>query len=81
MTSHEAEIKITLLVESHKTLQAHIEYAEARSDEKIAALTSKLNALQSERDSALKWGVITLGGAVVSMVIWISNKIIGGQIH
>jgi hypothetical protein len=81
MTPHEAEIKIALLIEGHKALQAQLERSEEIADEKIAAVNVKLNALQSERDSQMKWGVITLGSAVISMVVWIGNKIIGGQIH
>ena len=81
MTTHSQDVQIALLIHGQAALQAEIEEAKERSDKEIAAVYQKLDALQSERDSALKWGVITLGSAVISMVIWIGNKIIGGQIH
>jgi hypothetical protein len=81
MTLHEAEIQIALLVVSQKSLVSQIEDIEDRSDKKIAVVEGELAALRLERDKALKWGVITLGSAVISLVIWIANKIMGGHIQ
>lgn len=46
--------------------------------EKIAALEdhlnrsdSKIKALEKDRDNAIKWGLMILGTAVVSMASWI----------
>lgn len=58
-----------------------LEDVEIRSDKKIAIVESELAALRSERDKALKWGVMTLGTAVLGMGAWIFNKVIGGQIQ
>ena len=51
----------------------------ASADAKANA--SSIAALEAERTKALKWGVMTLGSAVMGMGVWIANKIIGGQIQ
>ena len=38
-----------------------------------ARIEKALATLQTERDKTLVWGVITLGGMVVSMGAWIIN--------
>lgn len=50
--------------------------------EKISALEERLTvsekrtaALVRDRDSAVKWGLMTLGGAVLSMGTWIFHLI------
>ena len=70
MTVQSNEVQIAVLIARIGVMERDLE------EEK-----DKIKAIQAERDRALKWGVMTLGAAVVSMVIWISNKIIGGQIH
>lgn len=52
---------------------------EAAADAKANA--DKIAALEAERTKALKWGVMTLGSAVLGMGTWIANKVIGGQIQ
>lgn len=37
-------------------------------------------AMQAERDHALKWGIVTLGAAVISMGLWIFNLFTGGHL-
>lgn len=45
--------------------------------EKELAETEKvLKRLQSDRDSALRWGVIALGSGLISLVTWIFNHVI-----
>lgn len=70
MTAQSNETEIALLIARIGVMERDLE------EEK-----DKIKAIQAERDRALKWGVMTLGAAVISMVIWIANKIIGGQIH
>lgn len=37
-------------------------------------------AMQAERDHALKWGIVSLGVAVMSMGTWIFNLFTGGHL-
>lgn len=69
MSAQSNETQIALLMLRQTALERDLE------DEK-----DKIKAMQAERDRQLKWGVMTLGGAVISMVVWIANKVIGGQI-
>lgn len=41
------------------------------------ANATKIAKLTSEKESALMWGILTLGAAVVGMVVWIFNLITG----
>lgn len=70
MTAQSTETQIALLILRQTALEHDLEKA-----------NEKIEVIQAERDKALKWGVMTLGAAVISMVVWISQKIIGGQIH
>jgi hypothetical protein len=70
MTLHDAEIKITRLIDG-----------QTRMEEEIAAANAKIAALEDERNKALKWGVLSLGSAVLAMGYWIFNKVIGGHIQ
>jgi len=45
----------------------------ALSEQRIAALEDKVAKLTADRDQALKWGIMTLGSAVVGLVTWIST--------
>lgn len=38
-----------------------------------ARMEKAVAVLQAERDKALLWGVITLGGMVISLVAWIAS--------
>lgn len=40
----------------------------ALADKRIADLEAQLKELREDRDKFLKWGVIVLGGAVLSLV-------------
>lgn len=52
-----------------------------KADADAKANAAAIEALEVERTKALKWGVMTLGTAVIGMATWITNKIIGGQIQ
>lgn len=41
----------------------------------------QIAALEDERTKALKWGVMTLGTAVMGMVYWIFDKVVKGEIR
>lgn len=64
----ENAVTIAVLEEKVKTLEEHLE----RTDK-------QLRALQHDRDNALKWGIMVLGTAVVSMGSWIFNAITKGH--
>jgi predicted RNase H-like nuclease (RuvC/YqgF family) len=56
----------------------------ARLEQKIESLEKDLEEekraikrLQSDRDSALRWGLIALGSGLISLVTWIFNHTIG----
>jgi hypothetical protein len=39
--------------------------------QRIEALEEKVARLTADRDQALKWGILTLGSAVVGLLSWI----------
>lgn len=43
--------------------------------QRLEALEDKVKKMSEERDQALKWGILTLGGAVVGLGTWIINFI------
>jgi hypothetical protein len=43
----------------------------AVAEQRIAALEDKVAKLTADRDQALKWGIVTLGSAVVGLISWI----------
>ena len=47
------------------------EVAVAVLREKVQTLEEQVNSLKGDRDSALRWGILVLGTAVVSMGAWI----------
>lgn len=51
----------------------------AEADAKANA--GKIAALEAERTKALKWGVMTLGSAVMGMAYWIFDKLVRGEIR
>jgi hypothetical protein len=79
MNQRSTDVEIALLIAGQKALQEKLDYAEERAEKEIAAVNAKLNAMQAERDSALKWGVSTLGLAVAGMATWIFQKITGAH--
>lgn len=46
----------------------------------IAEARSAIVALQDERNKALRWGVMSLGTAVLGMAYWIFNAVTGGHL-
>lgn len=69
MTIQQQEVQIARLQEAVKTLA-----------DKLAVTTDAIEALQDERNRALKWGIMSLGSAVLAMGYWIFNQITGGHI-
>ena len=45
-------------------------------EKELAETEKALKRLQSDRDSALRWGVIALGSGLISLVTWIFNHVI-----
>lgn len=68
MDSDNQAVVIAVLQEKIKTLEEHVE-----NNDKL------IQALQKDRDNALKWGIMVLGTAVVSMGSWIFNNITKGH--
>jgi|GEM_PF-3809604 len=81
MSDPSTETQIALLIAGQNALVAQLEDVEARADKEIAAVKGELAVLRLERDKALKWGVMTLGSAVISLVVWIAGKVMGGHIQ
>lgn len=61
--------------------EADIQGVREKADSAIKAESDRISALEAERTKALKWGVMTLGGAVMGMVYWIFDKLIKGEIR
>jgi hypothetical protein len=80
MTTLSTETQIALLVEGQRALQRELEEVQAEGIIERAAMSAKIAALEDERNKALKWGVLTLGSALISLVAWIGNKVIEGHI-
>ena len=69
MSNPSNEIQIAVMAEQLKTCMADL--LETRRD---------IAALQEERNKALKWGVMSLGTAVMGMAYWIFNAVTGGHL-
>lgn len=80
MVTMSTQTQIALLIEGHKALQREVEEVQAEGVIERAAMNAKIAALEAERNQALKWGVLTLGSALISLVTWIGNKVIEGHI-
>ena len=63
------ETQIALLIEHQKTMEG-----------RLADVHADIKALQDERDRALRWGVMSLGTAVLGMAYWIFAQITGGHL-
>lgn len=81
MVTISTQVQIALLIEGQKALQRELEEVQAEGTIERAAMSAKITALEDERNKALKWGVLTLGSALISLVAWIGNKVIGGHIQ
>ena len=81
MVTISTQVQIALLIEGHKALQRDLEEVQEQGVLERAAQNAKISALEDERNKALKWGVLTLGTALISLVAWIGDKVIGGHIQ
>lgn len=81
MVTISTQVQIALLIEGQKALQRELEEVQQEGAADRAAQNAKIAALEDERNKALKWGVLTLGSALVSLVAWIGEKVIGGHIQ
>lgn len=66
MTTPSTETQIALLAAALRTMESDLKEAGAA-----------ITALQEERNRALKWGITSLGIAVLGMASWIFNTITG----
>ncbi|MCY0910828.1 hypothetical protein [Massilia antarctica] len=80
MTQTSTETQIALLTAGLAALQREMEENKEDADAKLSAETKRIAALEDERNKALKWGVMTLGSAVLGMAYWIIEKVAGGHI-
>lgn len=81
MTGPSTETQLALLTAGLKEVTRELAEVKAESDKKSAEQGAKIAALEDERNKALKWGVLSLGTAVMAMGYWIFNKVIGGHIQ
>ena len=68
MAEPSLETQVAVLQQWKTTMEAHI----ANTDKEV-------QALKDERNSALKWGIMTLGTTVMGMAYWIVNQFTGGH--
>ena len=72
-----SELQLDRLIEWRKQAEAHL----AATDLSLVTLRVEtlleIKMLRDERDNALKWGILTLGGAVIGMGAWIWNFVTG----
>lgn len=72
MPNPSTETQIALLILRQKEVENDI--ADVRAESRAA-----IAALQDERTKALKWGVMSLGTAVMGMAYWIFDAITKGH--
>ena len=65
---------------SQETEIALLQKDVASLTQRLADTVRDIEALQDERNRALKWGIMTLGSAVVAMGYWIFNQLTGGHL-
>lgn len=86
------DVKIALLIQGQALLQREIEENKREADADLKRVAEKaeadikaerdrVSALEAERTKALKWGVMTLGSAVMGMFYWIVDKVMKGEIR
>jgi hypothetical protein len=80
MTAQSTETQLELLKAGLKELSRELTEVKAEGDAKRAELSAKITALENERNNALKWGVLSLGAAVLGMAGWIFSKFTSGHI-
>ena len=84
MTEQFSEYKVQAEVNLRRVkeeAEADIRGVREKADADIKAANDKIAALEDERTKALKWGVMTLGTAVMGMVYWIFDKVVKGEIR
>ncbi len=81
MTNPSTETQLALLTAGLKEVSRELTEVKAAGDQERASMLAKITALEDERNKALKWGVLSLGSAVMAMGYWIVNKIIAGHIQ
>lgn len=80
MPAQQYEAQIARLEERAKAMEARIAEIKDDSEKDLVKVHAKLTALEDERNKALKWGVMSLGSAVMGMAYWIFNAVTGGHI-
>lgn len=75
MPDPSTETQIALLIAGQKSLVAQVEDVEARAEKEITEVKAEVAALRLERDKALKWGVLSLGGAVLTLAAFIFKNL------
>lgn len=61
-----------------RLLELRLEQLEKESGEKVLALEKKVAALQADKESALRWGLMTLGSAVLAMGYFLAKLALPG---
>lgn len=59
MSDHATEVELALLKQWRATVESELQETK-----------DAIHALQDERTKALKWGITTLGAAVIAMASW-----------
>ena len=73
------EFKEPRMEQSQETTNAVVNRQVIELEGKVQDLEEQMDALIDERNSALKWGFIVMGSAVVSLVLWIFNSLLGAS--
>lgn len=73
--------EISQALTDRELILLHREIVELQQDKDrdIAELRAEIETMRRERDKALLWGIMALGGAVVGMALYIFNLITGGR--
>ncbi len=66
-------VLIAVLKEKVAHLEEQLEEKSKALEEHIQDNTDEITKLKADRDAALKWGIMLLGTAVLSMGTWIFN--------
>jgi hypothetical protein len=81
MTTQSTETQLALLAAGLREVTRELDEVKAEGDQERLRMNAKITALEDERNKALKWGVGTLGAAVMAMAYWIFDKVAGGHIR
>lgn len=86
------EIQIDRLIRGQEALQNKVDETKREFEADLKRVTekaeadakdnaAKITALEDERTKALKWGVMTLGTAVMGMIYWIFDHLPTGGVR